>query len=173
MSNNIGSSHSLQLTTGKSELPQIHRLSLLLPEPTLTLHSHAIATIPIQIASIFIYTPKPHPLTHLPAEHPCSSHCAVVRSLWPGEASLWPAKRMSIKVQQSVLLLNAKPRVLILYLLHHLATTATIKINYYFCQHLLWSGNMPHPLLLLLLLLLHYYYYYYYIITMANEMLLL
>ena len=47
---------------------------------------------------------------HVTTKHISSTNSTVVGSLWPREPTLWPAKRMTIFVKQSVFLFNTKPR---------------------------------------------------------------
>ena len=47
---------------------------------------------------------------HVTSKHISSANSTVVGSLWPREPTLWPAKRMTIFVKQSVFLFNTKPR---------------------------------------------------------------
>src|SRR5437588_8549538 len=54
------------------------------------------------------------------------SDTAIVWSLRARETSLWPPVRVSIKVEESVLLLQSKPRLLVLMGLHNLRTLMTM-----------------------------------------------
>ena len=47
---------------------------------------------------------------HVTSKHISSTNSTVVGSLWPRGPTLWPAKRMTIFVKQSVFLFNTKPR---------------------------------------------------------------
>ena len=58
-------------------------------------------------------------LHDVPPEHAARTHPAVVGTLGPGEPALGPAQGVTISVQESVLLLDAKPGVLILRRVHH------------------------------------------------------
>merc|ERR1719242_2210275 len=59
-------------------------------------------------------------LHNVPAVDLVSPHPAVVGTLWPGEPVLGPAEWVLVLVQQSVLLLDTEPWVVVLGLLHHL-----------------------------------------------------
>ena len=56
----------------------------------------------------------------VPAVDPGSPHPTVVGTLRPGEPILGPTKRVLVTVKQRVLLLDTKPRLLMLRLLHDL-----------------------------------------------------
>merc|ERR1719244_511438 len=62
-------------------------------------------------------------LNNISAINPASSNPAVVRSLWARETILGTTKWMTILIQESVLLFNSKPRVLVFSLFHHLKTS--------------------------------------------------
>lgn len=50
----------------------------------------------------------------------CELWVTCMFTLWPRETVGWPAKRMSICAQNGVLLLHAKPRMLLIHHVHHL-----------------------------------------------------
>ena len=69
-------------------------------------------------------------LNHIPSVNFVGSNSAIVGSLGSGESIFRPSERMQVLIQQSVFLLNAKPRFLILGLDHDfIASLAVIGLS--------------------------------------------
>merc|ERR1719500_1428526 len=65
-------------------------------------------------------------LHNVPSVHISSSNGTVVRPLGPGETILGPSKGVAVLAQKSVLLFNAKPRVLVFCLVHDLVARFSV-----------------------------------------------